>query len=128
MSIFYRIDEVDWRIDAVDRVFSGGKLLDIAATAPIEIVRFEDICRWDQFLDATSKRECCKCCDGYRYLYADITHPGILLRTDRNPLPKPYRLLDGRHRLWAMQAKKWTEGPFKIITLDQIKPFLKIKI
>lgn len=125
---FSNIGTVDWRIDPLNRKFSGGNLIDIAATAPIEIVRFEDICRWDQFIDAKGKRECCRCCGGYRYFYADVTHPGILLRSDRNPLHKPYRLLDGTHRLWAMQAKGWTEGPFKIVTLDQIKPFLKIEI
>ena len=128
MYDFCRRSRADWRIDALDRVWKGGNLIEIAANAPIEIVKFEDICRLDYFVDATYKRECCRCCDGERYFNADISHPGIILRTDRNPLPKPYRLLDGRHRLWAMQAKGWTEGPFKIVTLDQIKPFLKIEI
>jgi|TARA_R100000027_G_scaffold66645_1_gene63019 hypothetical protein len=127
MYAFYRNGRVDWRIDSLDRIWSGGNLLDIAATAPIQIIKFDKICRLDDFQSAVSKRECCPCCNGESYFYADITKPGILLLTNRNPLPKPYRLLDGRHRLWAMQAKGWTEGPFKIVTLDQIKPYLKIK-
>tara|TARA_R100001509_G_scaffold80207_1_gene45053 strand:- start:991 stop:1416 length:426 start_codon:yes stop_codon:yes gene_type:complete len=124
---FIKFASVDWRLDPLNRKFSGGNLIDIAATAPIKIVKFEDICRLDEFIPSTMKRECCRCCNGERYFYADITKPCIILRTDRNPLPKPYRLLDGTHRFWAMQAKGWTEGPFKILTMDCIKPYLKIK-
>ncbi len=126
MYAFHKTPQADWRVDALNRVWVGGNLIDIAATAPVEVVSFDDICRLENFQDATYKRECCRCCDGERYFNADISHPGIILRTDRNPLPKPYRLLDGKHRIWAMQAKGWTEGPFKILTLDQIKPFLKL--
>ena len=128
MYAFHKQPWADWRIDSLNRVWVGGNLIEIADKAPIEIIKFDDICRLDDFQPATAKRECCPCCNGERYFYADITKPGIILRTDRNPLPKPYRLLDGRHRLWAMQEKGWTEGPFKIVTLDHIKPYLKIKI
>lgn len=126
MYSFSTDEPVDWRIDSFKRIWSGGNLIEIAANAPIETIRFSEICRQDQFQPATSKRECCLCCNGERYFDADVSHPGIVLRTDINPLPLPYRLLDGRHRLWAMQAKGWTEGPFKILTLDQIKPYLKL--
>ena len=114
----------DWRVDAFDRRFVGN-IIDISADAPIDTINFSQICRWDMYKPATEKRECCRCCGGQGIHSADISKPGILLR-GKNPAGLPYRLLDGRHRVWAMEAMGYRQAPFKIIELDVLKPYLKI--
>lgn len=126
MKLFHRQQGVDWRIDYFDRMWTGPSIIELTQDAPVEVIEFDQICRHEFFRPITTRRECCWCCDGERYFYADISKPGIVLRTDRNPLPMPYRLLDGQHRIWAMQAKGWTEGPFKVVTLDLLKPYLNV--
>ena len=49
-----------------------------------------------------------------RYRNADTTFPGLLAVLP-NPGNKPYRMLDGRHRLWKMQNEGLVEGDFYIV-------------
>jgi|TARA_Y100000289_G_scaffold37999_1_gene37423 hypothetical protein len=114
----------EWRIDSLNRVFVGN-IIELAEQAPLVPIKFSDICRFDMYEVATKKRQCCLCCNGVGMFYADISKPGIVLRAD-NPAKLPYRLLDGRHRIWAMEAQGMTEAKFKVIELAQIKPYLKI--
>lgn len=126
MKLFHTQQGMDWRIDALNRKYNGPSVIDLAKDCPVEVIEFDKICRTDFFYPVYTTRECCSCCNGESYYYADITKPGIVLKTNRNPLPLPYRLLDGTHRLWAMQAKGWDRGPFRVMTVEQIKPYLKI--
>ena len=113
-----------WRVDSLNRYFAGN-IIDLAEDAPLATIQFDQIARFDMFLPCTQKRECCLCCDGQGVYYADISKPCIVLKGGRNPCGLPYRLLDGRHRLWAMEAKGMNKAKFKILELAQIKPYLK---
>ena len=113
-----------WRIDSLNRVFVGN-IIDVAEHAPLKTIKFDQICRYDMYAPAIEKRECCFCCNGQGIHYADISKPGIVLRA-KNPAGLPFRLLDGRHRIWAMEAKGMTEAEFKVLELAQIKPYLKL--
>ena len=88
-------------------------------------IKFSDICRMDMYAPVTHKRECCICCNGEGMFYADISKPGIVLRAD-NPAQLPFLLLDGRHRIWAMEAQGMTKAEFKVVELAEIKPYLKL--
>ena len=114
----------EWRIDPLDRVFVGN-IIELTKQAPLVTIKFSDICRIDMYEPATHKRECCVCCNGEGMYYADISKPGIVLRAD-NPAQLPFRLLDGRHRIWAMEAQGITKAEFKVVELAEIKPYLKI--
>ena len=114
----------EWRIDSLNRVFVGN-IIELAKNAPLVSIQFDQICRYDMYVSAQEKRECCFCCNGQGIHYADISKPGIVLQA-KNPAGLPYRLLDGRHRVWAMEAKGMTEGRFKVLELAQIKPYLRL--
>ncbi|MFT5371806.1 MAG: hypothetical protein ACI9R7_001345 [Lysobacterales bacterium] len=60
-----------------------------------------------------------------RYQQADVSFPGILAPV-RNPVNKPYRLLDGRRRMWKQQEEGKTEGLFYVIPEDEIFQFFWI--
>ena len=120
----HRVFTSEWRVDGLDRRFVGN-IIEIAQDAPLVKIEFNQICRLDLYQPVTEKGECCRCCRGQGLYTADISKPGIVL-VAKNPAGLPYRLLDGRHRLWAMQARGMTEAQFKVLELAQIKPYLKI--
>ena len=104
-----------------------GNIIQIADSAPLATIDFSQICRLDMYQAVTEKRECCRCCGGQGVHLADISKPGIVLRA-KNPAGLPYRLLDGRHRVWAMEALGYKQALFRIITLAELKPYLKLAL
>gem|GEM_PF-2501591 len=48
-----------------------------------------------------------------RYRQADPSYPGIIARV-KNPANKPYRMLDGRRRMWKLQDAGETEAPYYV--------------
>ena len=49
-----------------------------------------------------------------RYRDADVSYPGILAPIE-NPSNKPYRMLDGRRRMWKRQAAGESAAPFYVL-------------
>ena len=49
-----------------------------------------------------------------RYAAADVSFPGILSPI-QNPDRKPFRMLDGRRRMWKRQAAGETSAPFYVL-------------
>jgi len=60
--------------------------------------------------------------DDQRYQDADPSFPGILAEI-RNPEGKPYRMLDGRRRLWKLENAGASEGSFHIIPAPEVYRF-----
>ena len=84
-----------------------------------QTVAFEDI--WYQ-LHYEGERERGTRPDDLRYQKADTSFPGILAAV-RNPENKTYRMLDGRRRLWKLEAAGATEGQFHIIPVPDVYQF-----
>jgi hypothetical protein len=57
-----------------------------------------------------------------RYQVAETSYPGIISPI-RNPGDKPYRMLDGRRRLWKQEASGATDGLFYIIPETEVFKF-----
>ena len=53
----------------------------------------------------------------------DYRYPGILLKDTPNPPDKPYRLIDGKHRITKMEQHHMVSAPFYIFTLDEIASY-----
>ena len=64
---------------------------------------------------------------GPRYAQADTSFPGIVSPV-KNPLNKPYRLLDGRRRMWKLQDMGETEGSFYVIPKSEVYQFFWMTI
>lgn len=60
--------------------------------------------------------------DDPRFRDADPSFPGILSPL-RNPDNKPYRMLDGRRRMWKQQDAGATEGSFYVIPEPEVYRF-----
>jgi hypothetical protein len=83
-----------------------------------EVIDFEDI--WFQTHRPNEKEEIIS--GDERYRQANPEFPGILSPL-KNPEDKPYRLLDGRRRMWKQQAEGKTEGKFYVIPEDLVFRF-----
>jgi hypothetical protein len=57
-----------------------------------------------------------------RFQKADSSFPGILAPL-RNPDNKPYRMLDGRRRLWKQQEEGALEGQFFVVPEETVFDF-----
>jgi hypothetical protein len=60
--------------------------------------------------------------DDPRFRQADTAFPGILAAI-RNPENKPYRMLDGRRRMWKLENTGATEGLFHVIPVPEVYRF-----
>ncbi len=58
-----------------------------------------------------------------RLMMCDYRYPGILLKDTPNPPDKPYRLIDGKHRMTKMEQNHINSAPFYIFTLDEIASY-----
>lgn len=109
------------RVVEFDGFFRVSEIIShIQATSPEpRTVTFSDI--WYQ-LHYAEERERGTQPDDPRYQAADPTFPGILAEL-RNPANKPFRMLDGRRRLWKLEASGATEGQFYIIPNSEVFRF-----
>lgn len=74
-----------------------------------QTIKFEDIWRQSHF---DGESEFALKTD--RFKNADTQFPGILAQLP-NPSNKPYRMLDGRHRLWKMQSQGLLQSAYYVI-------------
>lgn len=58
----------------------------------------------------------------HRYRDADVAFPGIVAAI-KNPDKKPFRMLDGRRRLWKQQEAGAREGLFFVIPVPEVYRF-----
>ncbi|MFT5139303.1 MAG: hypothetical protein ACI9H8_001524 [Lysobacterales bacterium] len=72
-------------------------------------VAYDDI--WQQIHFHGEKEQALKT---NRFNEADVSYPGIISNI-KNPDNKPYRMLDGRRRLWKRQQSGAKEGLFYVI-------------
>ncbi len=80
-----------------------------------ETVAFDDI--WHQTYRENDKEFVQETDD--RYKTADVTFPGIISAI-RNPDNKPFRMVDGRRRMWKQQEAGGSEGLFYVIPEPEI--------
>jgi hypothetical protein len=59
-----------------------------------------------------------------RYAYADTAFPMLAAEGAPNPDGKPFRLLDGRHRLHKLVITGATTGSFYIVPYSEIMPWI----
>jgi len=60
-----------------------------------------------------------------RYIDADIDMPGIIVANMQNPLDKPYRMIDGRHRLLKSLSYIKTDILFYVVQYKDIVQFIQ---
>ena len=84
-----------------------------------QVVAFSEI--WHQ-LHYPEERERGTRPDDERYQAADTSYPGILSPL-KNPGGKPYRMLDGRRRMWKLENQGHTQGRFYVIPEPEIYSF-----
>lgn len=104
--------------DGFFRVSEIFAYIEEAALQP-QTVAFSDI--WHQ-LHYPEERERGTRPDDPRYQAADTSFPGILAAV-KNPGNKPYRMLDGRRRMWKLEEAGATEGKFHIIPVPEVYRF-----
>ena len=63
--------------------------------------------------------------DSVRYKLADINYPLFVIEGMHNPYNKPYRLIDGRHRLLKQLNEGKTKFLFYIFTIDDINHYIE---
>ncbi len=78
-------------------------------------------------LDESLKGENCVCCDGERFKECDTSFPGILMK-GQNTFNKPYRMIDGKHRLFKLIYNGINKSSFYILEYDEIQHYLKSEI
>tara|TARA_B110000967_G_scaffold207406_1_gene256685 strand:+ start:11756 stop:12112 length:357 start_codon:yes stop_codon:yes gene_type:complete len=60
-----------------------------------------------------------------RYLNAKLSLPGVVVKNMDNPDGKPYRMIDGRHRLLKAQNSGRTSMLVYVLNQEQILKFIK---
>lgn len=63
---------------------------------------------------------------GPRFNLADIRFPGIVVENMPNPYNKPYRLIDGKHRLAKMILEGKQRSEFYVFQYEEILPFVEL--
>ncbi len=61
---------------------------------------------------------------GSRYKQADLNLPGIVVKGMKNPVDKPYRMIDGRHRLLKAQTSGRSYVLVYVIDEEQVLRFI----
>lgn len=109
------------RVLDFDGFFKVSEIFDYIAENGLqaETVVFKDI--WYQ-IHYAGEKERGTSPDDPRYQEADTSYPGILAEI-RNPDNKPYRMLDGRRRLWKQELAGAKEGAFMIIPVPDVYRF-----
>lgn len=69
----------------------------------------------------------CNCCGGVRYLNADISYPGVVIKDGPNPYGNPYLLIDGRHRLTKKLFLGIDQSEHYVLYWDEVREYLKWK-
>jgi hypothetical protein len=82
-----------------------------------QTVQFEDI--WHATRHAGQEQ---KIRQSERFKAADPSFPGLLAMV-KNPANKPYRMLDGRRRMWKLADSGAREGLFYVFTEPQVYEF-----
>lgn len=57
-----------------------------------------------------------------RYILADISYPLLIVKGMVNPHNKPYRMIDGRHRLLKHKLLNNNYVPCYVLLLDEVLP------
>ncbi len=111
------------RVREFDGFFKQGDIIEHIEVTEMEpeTVPFSDI--WHQ-IHRPGERENIIQIDA-RYQQVDINIPGILAPI-KNPKNKPFRLLDGRRRLWKRQEAGKSEGLFYVIPEEEVFRFFWI--
>lgn len=84
-----------------------------------ETIPFRNI--WHQIHYEDEKKQGTRS-DDPRFRDADTTFPGIVAAI-RNPENKAYRMLDGRRRMWKLEAAGGTAGSFYVIPEPDVYEF-----
>lgn len=95
----------DWAINGKEKRISVRELI---GDSVLQVVRFEDIAV-KPLPDKTTTR----------YQKADVRFPCVLVEGGDNPLGKPYRMCDGRHRINKLKEQGHTEAVFFIISNEK---------
>jgi hypothetical protein len=69
----------------------------------------------------------CFCCAGERFINADISYPGIIVKDGPNPYGNPYLLLDGKHRMMKKLAQGMDESEHYVLYWKDIREYLTWK-
>jgi hypothetical protein len=59
-----------------------------------------------------------------RYEHADASFPMLAVEGAPNPDGKPFRVLDGRHRICRLRERGATTGQFFVLDLAEIEPWI----
>lgn len=62
---------------------------------------------------------------GSRYINAEISLPGIVVKGMENPHYKPYRMIDGRHRILKSLNNNIMDVKVYVLERDQALKFIK---
>lgn len=109
----------EWRVyDNKDSYLSISDLQPIIDTREPELLSHKDIgwkCMYDPYFKIDE-----------RYLLADIMCPGIVAIDVTNPYNKPYRMVDGSHRMAKMKLEtNFNASFFYVITPAEFYMFLR---
>ena len=75
-------------------------------------------------LDESLLGENCICCNGERFKKCNTSFPGILMK-GQNTFNKPYRMIDGKHRLVKLISNGINKSNFYILEYDEIQHYLR---
>lgn len=104
----YHIMEGDWAITSERLIIPIRKVVDW--------INYKNISSTELDIDLIAHKELpdplC-----IRYHVASLNYPGIVVEGMKNPLSKPYRLIDGRHRL--LKAINNGDKEFSVYVLQQ---------
>jgi len=94
----------DWAINGKEKRLPVRELI---GDLVFQVVKFEDIAVKPLRNKTTS-----------RYQNADVRFPCVLIKGGENPLGKPFRMCDGRHRINKLKEQGHTDAVFIIISND----------
>lgn len=98
----YYFCKKEWAINGEEKAIRVSELL---GDVDLRVVAFEDIAGIGK-----------KMLNQERVKKADVRFPGILVEGGDNPLGKPFRMCDGRHRVSKLTEQGHTEAVFLIIS------------
>jgi hypothetical protein len=95
----------EWAINGQEKRIQVSRFL---GDAVLKVVAFKDIA-----VKSTADKST------LRYQKADVRFPCILVEGGDNPLGKPYRMCDGRHRISKLKEQGHTEAVFFILSNEK---------
>lgn len=112
-----------WTLPSNRRFISLKGLIDFYTDDRLMEVKLDDLDGCGLDLPERMRGENCACCGGERFITADAKKPLILFAGLMNPMGRPYRVMDGLHRIGKLRWMGRDSAMAYVLHIDEVLPY-----